>query len=1002
MNDNHLIIGLGGTGAKIIRELRKSIFQQFRDENPEGVNLEYLYIDSSEAEMGIDHESWKILGTSVQLGKKNQLLITEGDLPSRVENANQFPGIKRWIGDRELWIPYLRTIQGTKAAAGQRRRLGRFLFACNVDKFCSQLDLLVGNLHRAGSDTAVTFHICCGLAGGTGSGSLIDVVAQIRDSYPTRKDRILIYALLPESHPNPNWALSGFYQANGYAALTELNALSVGAWNPHDLTGRQERLVLSDPFNGCYIFTNENENGVPVDVDVQVPGIIADFLYQKIVAVKDASNWEQLGRMENAENGDSKPESTGRSNKPERSKRFLAFGIKRLAIPEQEIMEFLTYSFARQAVLQLRYNNWSDSAGFIDEPKNQDVFDLVRGQETQTRWAITDEHLCLSEAILPEDVNNKRWKTIAAEWQTVMPNFKSIVAANFEEKFRLDELAKICEKRYVQDYRGLGVSTFYSTKLKARHDHAREIRRRIEEELFQDWKNGARSMYEISRVLAALRGLLDDRLKSFDDRLVALRGELESVQSNVTANAAEWAKVGPLRNVVLRRRERLFDAQAVALQQLYVLRTRIEAYQFAKKLGEELSAEIDDLKGHVDQAASTISAALKSYEDSIARRCNDPAERFDFKKELIRFYNSDAVKRTTAMLTREENEQRTQTGRIRQAIAERLGDRQTFASFNERISRVVFADTIEKQAKENAEIAHNTLVTNPKERLLGVSILDKLKDRYSDEHDLRAFAADLIKHAGNFAIFNEAEQRNSEAGVPNQICVRSFAALVPKSDDEFAKRLQDALSRGVSGGLGGLQFVETTSRPNEICLVSLTNLIPLRTLELVKFLGDRYAEAITTPNSAEARMFLHLEGDGSQYPGLYARQTRNEAAPYLLLGKALGLITQNTSAATGEESLVFVTKDKYGLDRDAIDLGRSMTDAFDKLDATGLQDLIDSVEGALNSPAWLHISRKEELRQALIAEVQSVKQSRNNDLQDPLFKKFNEGARKAIEQYLKP
>jgi hypothetical protein len=1001
MSDNHLIIGLGGTGAKIIRELRKSIFQQFRKENPDGVNLEYLYIDSTDAEMALDHEAWKILGTSVQLGRKNQLLITEGDLPSRVENANQFPGIKRWLGDRELWIPYLRTIQGTKAAAGQRRRLGRFLFACNIDRFRAQLDLLVGNLHRTGGDTSVTFHVCCGLAGGTGSGSLIDVVAQIRDGYPTRKDRILIYPLLPETHPNPNWALSGFYQANGYAALAELNALSAGAWNPHDLTGRQERLVLSDPFNGCYIFTNENENGVPVDVDTQVPGIIADFLFQKIVAVKDASNWEQLARMENAENGDSKPESTGRSNKPERSKRFLTFGIKRLAIPEQEITEFLTYSFARQAVLQLRYNNWTDSGGFVDEPKNQDVFELVRGQETQTRWGITDEHLCLSEAILPEDVNNKKWRTIAAEWQTVMPNFKSIVVANFEEKFRLDELAKICERRYVQDYRGLGVPTFYSAKLKARREHAREIRRRIEEELFQDWKNGARSMYEISHILAALRGLLDEHLKSFDDRLGALKTDQDRVQSNVAANASEWAKVGILGNVVLRRRERLFDAQAVALQELYVLRTRIEAFQFAKKLGEELVAEVDDLKGQVDQAASTISAALKSYEDGIARRCNDPAERFDFKRELIRFYNSDAVRRTTAMLTREENEQRTQTGRVRQAIAERLGDRQTFASFNERISRTVFADTIEKQAKENAEIAHNTLVTNAKERLLGVSIIDKLKDRYSDEHELRAFAAELIKHAGNFAIFNEAEQRNSEAGSPNQICIRSFAALVPKSDDEFSRKLQDALARGVGGGLGGVQFVETTSRPNEICLVSLTNLIPLRTLEVVKFLGERYAEAITTSNAAEARMFLHLEGDGSQYPGIFARQTRSEAAPYILLGKALGLITENTSATTGASSLVLVTKDQYGLDREAVDLGRSLSEAIDKLDATGLQDLIDSVEGALNSPPWLHVSKKEELRQTLIAEMQRVKQARNNDLQDPLFKKFNEGARKAIEQYLK-
>lgn len=36
MSANHLIIGLGGTGAKIIRSFRKTIFQEFRKENSDG------------------------------------------------------------------------------------------------------------------------------------------------------------------------------------------------------------------------------------------------------------------------------------------------------------------------------------------------------------------------------------------------------------------------------------------------------------------------------------------------------------------------------------------------------------------------------------------------------------------------------------------------------------------------------------------------------------------------------------------------------------------------------------------------------------------------------------------------------------------------------------------------------------------------------------------------------------------------------------------------------
>ena len=155
------------------------------------------------------------------------------------------------------------------------------------------------------------------------SGSIIDAVAQLRDLYPdSRRFRILVYALLPDAYPHPNWD-TGNYHANGFAALTELNAMSVGSYRPYDVTGVKDRLTLSDPFNGCFVFSNENENGLTVDVDRDLPGIVADFLYQKIVAVHNV-NWASLGRMENAENGDGSPETAPQGRMPERSKRVQA------------------------------------------------------------------------------------------------------------------------------------------------------------------------------------------------------------------------------------------------------------------------------------------------------------------------------------------------------------------------------------------------------------------------------------------------------------------------------------------------------------------------------------------------------------------------------------------------------------------------------------------------------------------------------------------------------
>ncbi len=112
-----------------------------------------------------------------------------------------------------------------------------------------------------------------------------------------------------------------------------------------------------------------------------LPISVADFLFQKIVAITDGEALALLEKMENAENGDGTPEKRPGSNIPDRSKRFLAFGIKRLAIPETEIREYLTYKFARQAVLQLRFNQWDDSLGYRNEPVNSDFHRFVRQKE---------------------------------------------------------------------------------------------------------------------------------------------------------------------------------------------------------------------------------------------------------------------------------------------------------------------------------------------------------------------------------------------------------------------------------------------------------------------------------------------------------------------------------------------------------------------------------------------------------------------------------------------
>jgi Tubulin like len=743
----------------------------------------------------------------------------------------------------------------------------------------------------------------------------------------------------------------------------ELNSLSVGRFTPDDLLGLKGKLRVFDPFNGCYLFTNENENGLTVDVDKQIPVIVADFLYQKIVATRDVA-WPTLGRMENAENGDGTPERAPGSNNPERSKRFLTFGIKRLAVPEQEIREYLTYNFARQASLQLRYNSWSDTSGFVDEPRNQDFHEFVAQKEIQLRWAISDEHLTLSAGILPEDVSNKKWKPINNEWQDVLPNFKSLVREKAPESW-LDELSKLCEKRFDQDYRGLGVRNFYKSKLKTKKEHVREIRKHVEGDLFFEWKNGVKSAQDISHLMAALLESLDERRKLMDDKIAQMKDNEEGAANRIRSNNEIWAHLGFLDKKVLGKRDSLLDAQGDALLEHYIYRTRIEALTFAKELTEELVAELSDLKGEIDQCAAMIAAAVKKYNDRIAERVTDDGKA-DLREQLVRFYDPDLVRRVCGSLIKDENEQRVQTNRVRQALIAKLGEHPNFSLFNERIGVNEFIDILDKESASNAQIAHNNLVVNAKEKLLGVSIIERLRERYGgDQQDLRSYVTELVSRAGNYLTFDPGEVGKIGPGIPTgvQTKIAKMSIIMPKAPEQadFTTKLKEVFKGATRGDL---ELIDSDAKPNEITLISLTNLFPLRYVKQVAFLKERY-DLKMKANGDRAKLELHLEGDGSQHPRIFVPlqdEVKRDAIPYLLLAKAAKLLQEGTRPGNGATGMWFVAKDEDGFDTDPIDLGKDLPEAATKVDVENADFIRRQVTKILETQFALDSQRGELLK----------------------------------------
>jgi hypothetical protein len=946
---NHMLIGLGGTGGRIVRSFRKKIYESFRCEDPNGVNIRYLYIDSSDELMKQDDPDWKVLGRSVQLKKESQLLIKGMSLDTVLNDLSSYPGISPWLGDREQFRSILGTIGAENIFGGQKRRLGRFLFACKAPEFRQRVQSQVNALQLGGM-TATTFHVCCGLAGGTGSGSVVDVVSQIRSLYPHEGCRIIIYAFLPEEYPDPNKAKEN-YHANGYAALLELNGLAVSAWRPHDVSGISPgRLQIQSPFDCCYLFSDVNEANQRVDVVQELWDIVASFLYQKIVAAK-YFNWQSLERQEKYENCEEgmEAEKSSEKGRPERCRLFFGFGIKQIAYPEEEIREYLTYSFARQASLQLRYNHWNDTQGFLDEPVNRGYAERVKQDSSRQRWKMTDEHLSLSLGILPDEINSRQWKPIGEYWENLLPNLKGHVKENTKDrKSWNDALKRLCATAYGENYRSLGVLKFYETKQRDMGDQVREIRRLLEEDLFEEWRNGSMSMHDIARLLDALVEDLEIRKTGLGPKIERAKENTAQFEGLVTAIDREWAKVG-LVSEALGKYDRLFDAQGNHLRDLYAARTRVAGMEYSKRLLDALASEILSLSNEVAECAQLLADCAKEFDERMKRRCCDEGGD-DVTRVVVRFYKPQAVKDFEKKLRLDDGIQKKQTAAVRQRLAELLGEDRRFGLFRKKLARGVLLEELEQVCDASATQAHEDLVGRDKSlaRILNVSVVERLYREYSGNPEgLRSYAERVVSNAKTFLPLDTSEVNRKSPGIPktDKTQVTYFTVLMPDSSgyEDFSSQLGRELI-GATGFGGSQDVIINPAKKNEITLVCVRNVMPARYSKAVAMLRKKYEARMAQVSGTAHAMELHAEGDGTQFPSLFVRSVSSgDVRPYILIAQAMGLIQVLPDPVTEVNKVCLVTRNDKGR-VSSQELGESLDDVLKNAGQNlmdQLQELVD-------------------------------------------------------------
>ena len=987
---NHLLIGLGGTGGRVLKAFRKLTYQSFRDQEPEGVVLDYLFVDSDPKSFLDEDPSWTVLGHSVQLPKRSQLLIAQANLNAIVNDLNAHPNLKPWVGDRQAWGEILAGLN-IDAAGGQKRRLGRFLFAMSARRFRDSIANIVQDMQSRGDrSTDLTMHIFCGLAGGTGSGALIDTIAQLRAMYPDPKKRIVVYAYLPDLNPPARWN-TGNYHANAYAALLELNALSAGAWAPFDVVNGGGPVANAGQFwfNGCYVFSDENDQGYRSAVDKDLPDLLADFVYHKTVIAR-RMNWDGLVRMENSENGDGAPETASGARIGQRSVRYLSFGIRSLSFPEETIREYLSYDFVAQALNQLNYNNWQDNLGYLEQPRPRADAEFVAERKQREDWRLTDEHLRLSRPIIDTE-GARRWRSYEEEWQEWRANYLGL-AQQVEKLQWLNELTKLFQNTWATNFRGPGVQQFFQAAERDRRGYATSIRNRVEATLFEEWRNGSRSLSDCGRVVDALLRDLAGRQAQTDDWIQKREDAAADLQRQFAEIERRWDRL----RIIPGEREREVDKASFLLREHYTSRTLAESGRFSKKLMEELGSELQDLKASLSAAATAVGAAADQALKTVQARAPDRPGAAQEGSYVTTLENAPAVETVRRKLVLNEEEMRTHTATVRARIAAALGQQPTFAAFTRRFGESDIRNILVATSEENVASAHQRLITEKSERVVGVSVIDKLRDQWGDNPDrINRETAQLARSAGRFVVFDEAEQNKYfEGRSAGQRAVETFAVMLPNPPEhkEFVDLLKAGFRNARAGG--DVDFIASGEQANSMTMVSLVNLFPLRFVRLVKGLKARYDQRLLEAGRDRAVLEIHTEGGPESYPELFVPERTAVAAklrPLLLLGIAVGVV----SGGKDQRPLSMARKDKDGFDLDPVVLGASLAAAAEDASEKGTTALRETIAPKLS--AYSSGDALTGARDAMLALVDEIKAARGGDAADPEVSAWSGAARDAMK-----
>ena len=1016
-NPNHIIIGLGGTGGKVLKAFKKRFFKEFP--SPELRNgltdhaVAFLYVDSTREMLKPDDPTFRVAGQDASFTPQEFLDIKSIDLAQILDNIDNYPGLKHIVKNATA----MRTTLGeVGAAAGQKRRAGRILFAANCNRYLAALNERYETLKKQTRTDSLHIHIITGLAGGTGSGSIIDAVAQARVRYP--EATIDVYAMVPELDI-PKGCQAGRYHQNGYAALRELSAMNVCRYLPCDVITGAEHVTFNEmPLKqfGLMVYSNVNENGLVVNSFTELPELIADAIYFRVFLKEKAGITDDFMRSWSCENfNDHLAEYDTKFRGPvpprARTKGVASIGTKRIEYPEVRIQEHINYTTVLELIKQMLYNNFKEEMGYVAEPVRVDYKEKYLSAAQLKEWHIDDSHLQLDVRILPTD---KTFLPISEFWNDTAHTFTFEEAKGFNKHQPYTFLYNYCDDQFLGreggKFRlGRGVEEYYNDKADERvlKEQVAFIVDQIEQRLYSNWADGLFSIHDLSNICEVLLEYFNKKIAGLSKEVAKNEEYIEQCQRDRADMAAEWETTGPIKGVFVY--PRLYGEFQELYTDMFTAMTKRHALTFQGRILLKLKNEFISFQ---DQISAFIGKLQKSHEylvNAVSERTKN--SEFDLQGTVIEVSEDAKVVILENEIKLSKTLMESYASELRKAITQGA----SYAHFSDlanRIQETTIADFANEILTSRILVYHNENCTDDK-KVIGINVLQQLQKILQTDSQIRKFAEEIIHQSGVFMKFNQGQLTKALNNNPNPVQHpesmnrQTILVTIPTCEgddslraftDKLVNCMRDSFGNTTPGSI--ITFDLESTRKNEISIITIKTCFPMRSLEWVANYDKEYRDMINNPNEAAAKQamsVLHSEGDGTHLPELMGEPESPKGAklvPYLFIAAVSDHI-KYAQDHREEMGWCLTEKDMFGSELVTL-ISKRFIEIEAELTSEQSEALFEAATKFLDNKD-IKVSERNELKQAVIALMRDKVGPECGGPNSPKYQEYSKAAMTAME-----